>query len=167
MLSNLRWMGDSIIIAHMPEWEEKEHQQIEVNPTFLQLVDAGGHLLFRSSNLQKDILLFDPKLIREAFFNSLINDQRIRQGQFPIQNEHGTIIGHLTVGIAQEQSAIVLYNLRTTLWIAFPLMLLILYLATSLAASKGISPVKQLIQAASGISEVNINARLPLPENKD
>ncbi len=167
VLNNLRWVGDSIIIEHMSEWEEKEHQQIEVNPTFLQLVDAGGRLLFRTSNLKKDILLFDPKLAQVGFFNSRIADQLIRQGQFPIQNEQGAVIGHLTVGISQEESAIVLYNLRATLWIAFPLLLIVLFLATSFAASKGISPVKKLIQAASGINEVNINTRLPLPENKD
>jgi signal transduction histidine kinase len=167
VLSNLRWIGDSIIIEQMPEWEENEHQQIEVNPTFLQLVNAEAHLLFRSANLRDDILLFDPNLSREGFFNSQISGQRIRQGQFPIQNEQGKVIGHLTVGISQEESAIVLYNLRATLWIAFPLLLIVLFLATSLAASKGISPVKQLIQAASGISDTNINDRLPLPENKD
>ncbi|MCC6282583.1 MAG: HAMP domain-containing protein [Saprospiraceae bacterium] len=167
VLSNLRWSGDSIIIEQMPEWEEKEHQQIEVNPTFLQLLDANGRLLFRSSNLQNDILLFDPKLSHEAYFNSRITDQRIRQGQFPILSEHNTIIGHLTVGISQEESAIVLYNLRNTLWIAFPLLLIILFLATAVAASKGIAPVQKLIQAASGISESNIDARLPLPGNKD
>lgn len=167
VLNNLRWTGDSIIIEQMPEWEEREHQQIEVNPTFLQLVNADGRLLFRSANLKDDILLFDPRLSREGFFNSRISDQRIRQGQFPIQNEQGKVIGHLTVGISQEESSIVLFNLRATLWIAFPLLLVILFLATSLAASKGISPVKQLIQAASGISTFNINDRLPLPENKD
>ena len=165
--SNLRWSGDSIIIDQMPEWEEKEHQQIEVNPTFLQLLDANGRLLFRSSNLQNDILLFDPKLSHEAYFNSRITDQRIRQGQFPILSEHNTIIGHLTVGISQEESAVVLHNLRNTLWIAFPLLLIILFLATAVAASKGIAPVQRLIKAASGISETNINTRLPLPENKD
>jgi len=167
VLSNLRWTGDSIIIEHMPEWEEKEHLQVEVNPTFLQVVDAGGRLLFRSSNLEKDILLFNPHLSQPAFFNSRISEQRIRQGQFPILNEQGAVIGHLTVGISQEESAIVLYNLRNTLWIAFPLLLIILFLATAFAASKGIAPVQQLIQAASAINESNINARLPLPENKD
>ena len=167
VLNNLRSVGDSIIIEQMPEWEEKEHQQIEVNPTFLQLVDAKGRLLFRTANLKKDILLFDPGLSKVGFFNSRIDDQRIRQGQFPIQNEQGAVIGHLTVGISQEESAIVLHNLRSTLWIAFPLLLIVLFLATSLAASKGISPVKKLIQAASGIGELNINTRVPLPENKD
>lgn len=167
VLNNLRWISDSLIIDQMPEWEEKEHQQVEVNPTFLQIVDAKGRLLFRSSNLQKDILLFDPNLSKEGFFNSRISGQCIRQGQFPIQNEQGAVIGHLTVGVSQEESATVLHNLRATLWVAFPLLLIILFSATSIAAAKGIAPVKQLIQAASSISEANINARLPLPENKD
>lgn len=167
VLSNLRWTGDSIIIESMPEWEEKEHNQIEVNPVFLQVVSKEGKLRFRTSNLQNDILLFDPNLSEENFFNSNIGDQRIRQGQFPIINESNAVIGHLTVGISQEESAVVLHNLRNTLWIAFPLLLIVLFAATALAASKGIAPVKKLIQAASGISEANIDSRLPLPENKD
>ncbi|HRI59190.1 MAG TPA: HAMP domain-containing sensor histidine kinase [Saprospiraceae bacterium] len=167
VLNNLRWTGDSIIIESMPEWEEKEHMQIEVNPVFLQVVNRAGKLRFRTSNLQNDILLFDPNLSEEDYFNSKIGDQRIRQGQFPIKNESNAVIGHLTVGISQEESALVLHNLRNTLWIAFPLLLIVLFAATSFAASKGIAPVKKLIRAASGISEANIDSRLPLPENKD
>lgn len=167
VLNNLRWAGDSIIIESMPEWEEKEHQQIEVNPTFLQVVNARGQLLFRSANLQNDILLFNPALSQDQFFNSRISQQRIRQGQFPILNEQNAVIGHLTVGISQEESAVVLSNLRNTLWIAFPLLLIVLFFATALAASKGIAPVQQLIKAAAAISDTNIDSRLPLPENED
>ena len=47
------------------------------------------------------------------------------------------------------------------------MLLIVLFLATAVAASKGIAPVQKLIQAASGISEANIDTRLPLPENKD
>lgn len=167
VLSSLRWVGDSISIEDMPEWEEKEHLQVEVNPVFLQVLQSRGELRFRSSNLQNDILIFDPDLTSDSFFNSRIGDQRIRQGQFPLFNERNVLIGHLTVGISQEESAIVLHNLRNTLRIAFPLLLFVLFLATAVAASRGIAPVKKLIQAASGINGTNINNRLPLPENKD
>lgn len=167
VMINLRWAGDSMLIEDLPEWEEKEHLRIEVNPTFLQIVDAGGRLLFRSSNLQQDKLLFDPHYSRETFFDSHIGARRIRQGQFPILNKHQTVIGHLSVGISQEESAIVLHNLRNTLWLAFPLVLLALFLAAGFAASRSIAPVQQLIQAAAGIRETNIDSRLPLPENKD
>lgn len=167
VMNNLHWNRDSILLYSMPEWEEKEHKQVEVNPTFLQVVDAKGHVLFRTGNLQNDLLLFDPELTQSAFYNGRISDQQIRQGQFPIQNEQGVIIGHLTVGISQKESALVLHNLSTTLWIAFPFLLLVLFLASAFAASKGIAPVQQLIRAAADISGKNIQARLPLPENED
>lgn len=167
VLRELEWTVDSILLHAMPEWEEKEHEQIEVNPTFIQIVDVNGRLLFRSSNLQQDILLFNPNLQHYTYFNSRIKEQRIRQGQFPIVNKKGIVIGHLSVGISQQESAVVLQNLRTTLWIAFPLLLVVLFLATALAASQGIAPVQQLIRAASNIGEANIQSRLPLPGNKD
>ncbi|MBV6427871.1 MAG: Adaptive-response sensory-kinase SasA [Haliscomenobacter sp.] len=167
VLNNLRWMGDSIIIESMPEWDEKEHQQTEINPVFLQVVGKNGKLLFQSSNLLKDVLLFNPDMTKDAFFDSHIGNQRIRQGQFPIPNEQNTVIGYLTVGLSSEESAIVLHNLRNTLWIAFPALLLALFLATSFAASKGIAPVQQLIHAASGMDEAHTNTRLPVPQVKD
>lgn len=167
VLNNLRWVGDSIIIESMPEWDEKEHLQTEINPVFLQVVDKSGKLLFRSSNLLKDVLLFNPNMTQDAFFDSHIGNQRIRQGQFPIPNEQNAVIGHLTVGLSSQESAIVLHNLRNTLWIAFPALLLALFLATSFAASKGIAPVQQLIQAASGIDEAHTHTRLPVPQVKD
>ncbi len=167
VFSNLRWDDDEIIIESMPEWEEREHQQVEVNPTLLQIVDEHGKIVFRSVNLERDILLFNPALNEIAFFNTMIGGKRIRQGQFPIANDKAQVIGHLTIGISQEESAIVLHNLRNTLWIAFPLLLIILFLATSLGAAKGIAPVQKLIRSASSISEATMNTRLPLPENKD
>ena len=39
ILNTLDWKADSIIINKMPEWEEAEHKKIEVNPTFIQIVD--------------------------------------------------------------------------------------------------------------------------------
>lgn len=164
---NLHGQGDSIIINAMPEWEENEHKQAEVNPTFLQILDKQGRILFRSANLQKDHLLYEPDLSAEKFFNIQFNSKRIRQGQFPIFNEQKQIIGQLNIGISQVESALVLYNLRMTLYIAFPLLLLVLYFATSLAASKGIAPVNQLIQTAGRINDSSISTRLPLPEHRD
>ncbi len=167
ILSSLRWAGDSILIDAMPEWEENEHLEVEVNPTFLQVVDDDGRVLFRSSNLEEDILLYNPDLTSDRFFNSLIGKKRIRQGQFPMRNETGVIIGQLTIGISQEESAIVLHNLRNILGVSFPLLLIILFAATSIATAKGIAPVQQLIQAARNIGETDFHSRLPFPENED
>lgn len=167
VLGSLHWANDAIFIKSMTEWEEQEHQGAEANPTFLQVVDREGNVLFRSANLQKDTLPINVSLSSDLFLNSRIGVQRIRQGVFPIQNSQDRIIGYLAVGISREESAVILLNLRNTLCIAFPLLLLILFLATSLAASSGISPIKNLIRAASDIGENNLGARLPLPARQD
>ncbi len=167
VFKSLGFVGDSIVITKMTEWQENEHLQEEVNPTFLQLVDAQGKLLFHSSNLTIDRFGFDPNLEHPHFFNTKLKAQLVRLGQFPIKNQAGRVVGQLSIGISRAESTVVLKNLRTTLFIAFPLTLLALYLAVSFAAAKSIAPVQQLIQGTANISDANINTRLPLPQNDD
>jgi two-component system heavy metal sensor histidine kinase CusS len=164
---SLGFVGDSIVITKMTEWQENEHLQEEVNPTFLQLVDAQGKLLFHSSNLTIDRFGFDPNLEHPHFFNTKLKAQLVRLGQFPVKNQAGRVLGQLSIGISRAESTVVLKNLRTTLFLAFPLTLLALYLAVSFAAAKSIAPVQQLIQGTANISDANINTRLPLPQNDD
>ncbi|MBK7562085.1 MAG: HAMP domain-containing protein [Chitinophagaceae bacterium] len=47
------------------------------------------------------------------------------------------------------------------------MLVIVLYIVIYFAASKAIAPVYQLIRAASGINDSNINTRLPLPPNQD
>ena len=54
ILNTLDWKGDSIIINKMPEWEEAEHKKVEVNPTFIQIVDNKDRMIFKSTNLQSN-----------------------------------------------------------------------------------------------------------------
>jgi len=167
ILNNLDWKGDSIIINKMPEWEEAEHKKVEVNPTFIQVVDNRDRMIFKSANLQTNHFLFNPGNEKGYFYNTQIDKQKLRLGQFPIKNDEGTIIGQLTVGISQQESFNVLQSLLFTLCISFPILLAILYAVIYLTASKAISPVHQLIRTASSISDANINTRLPLPVNED
>ena len=167
ILNTLDWNTDSIIINKMPEWEESEHKKIEVNPTFIQIVDNKERVIFKSANLKSKHFLFNPTNAEEHFFNSLVDKQRLRIGQFPIRNDDGKIIGQLSVGISQQESYYVLNNLLITLCISFLLLLLVLYVVIYFTASKAIAPVQQLIRAAAGINDSNINTRLPLPPNED
>jgi two-component system, OmpR family, heavy metal sensor histidine kinase CusS len=165
--SSLFWKNDSIIINKMPEWDEAEHANVEVSPTFLQIVDSKGRIIFHSANLLKDKFPYNPENKQDFFFNGEINGQRIRLGQFPVLNDSGQIIGQLTIAVSQEESFIILDNLIWVLLISFPLMLLVHFIASSLAASKAIKPVHRLIQTTSGISQSNLGTRLDLPEHKD
>ncbi|MBW8325378.1 MAG: HAMP domain-containing histidine kinase [Prolixibacteraceae bacterium] len=165
VLSNLDWHRDSIIINKMPEWDEAEHSQVEVNPTFLQITNSKGKVIFRSSNLLKEQVLANQS--QEPFYDGKINNQKIRLGQFPIINNNGENIGKLTIAVSQEESFNILNNLIWVLLISFPLVLLVQFFASSIAASKAIAPVHQLIQTASRIGDSNISTRLELPSHRD
>lgn len=167
IINTLDWKDDSIIINKMPEWEEAEHKKVEVNPTFIQIVDNKEKMIFKSANLQANHFLFNPGNDKGYFYNTEIDKQKLRLGQFPVKNDEGIIIGQLTIGVSQQESYYVLNNLLITLCISFPILLITLYLVIYFAASKSIAPVHQLIRTASGINDSNIDTRLPLPENED
>jgi two-component system heavy metal sensor histidine kinase CusS len=167
VFNNINWENDSIQINKMPEWDEAEHQQIEVNPTFIQIVNIDGKAIFKSINLQDDYLLIHPNNNKTSFYNTTINTQKIRQGQFPIINKNKKTIGYLTIGVSQEESSSVLHNLFIVLSFTYLILVFVLYLIMYYVASKAIKPVQKLIQSASEINESNISSRLPLPNNKD
>ncbi|MDZ4747436.1 MAG: HAMP domain-containing sensor histidine kinase [Saprospiraceae bacterium] len=167
VINNLDWHHDSIIINKMPEWDEAEHNKVEVNPTFLQIVDLKGRVVFHSTNLLTDRFPYNPKITSEIFYDDVLSNQKIRLGQFPIYNDTGKVIGQLTIAISRQESYIILHNLVLVLLMAFPLVLIVLFLASSFAASKAIEPVHQLIKTASGISDSTIGTRLVLPARKD
>lgn len=167
VFNNINWENESIQINKMPEWDEAEHQQIEVNPTFIQIVNIDGKAIFKSINLQDDYLLIHPNNNKTSFYNTTINTQKIRQGQFPIINKNKKTIGYLTIGVSQEESSSVLHNLFIVLSFTYLILVFVLYLIMYYVASKAIKPVQKLIQSASQINESNISSRLPLPNNKD
>lgn len=167
VFNNINWENESIQINKMPEWDEAEHQQIEVNPTFIQIVNIDGKAIFKSINLQDDYLLIHPNNNKTSFYNTTINTQKIRQGQFPIINKNKKTIGYLTIGVSQEESSSVLHNLFIVLCFTYLILVFVLYLIMYYVASKAIKPVQKLIQSASQINESNISSRLPLPNNKD
>lgn len=167
VITHLAWQGDSIIINKMPEWDEAEHNKLEVNPTFLQIVDTQGVVVFHSANLLDGQFLFNPHIRQETFYDAELNQQKIHLGQFPIANEKGRIIGHLTIAVSRQESYGMLQSLLWMLLISYPLLLLVQYVASSFAAAKGIQPVHELIRSASAISDANIETRLSLPPRKD
>ncbi|MDZ4146776.1 MAG: HAMP domain-containing sensor histidine kinase [Flavobacteriaceae bacterium] len=167
ILGNIDWHKDSLIIRKLPEWNENEHNKVEVNPTFLQIVDATGKIVFHSDNLLEDQFLFNPANTQETYYNSEISGQKIRLGQFAIKNEAHKIIGQLTIAISRQESAAIFNSLIIVLLISFPLMLIGQYAASTFAATKAIKPVHQLIKTTSGIGNSNLSTRLVLPERKD
>lgn len=167
ILSSIDWSDDEINLDKLPDWEEEEHKQIEANPTFIQIVDDREKVVFKSANLKGKHFLFDPNNETANFYNTQIDNQRLRLGQFPIKNDKGKLIGQLSVGVSRQESYFVLNNLLATLFISFPILLMVLYAVIYMAATRAIAPVHELIRTASRINDSNIDTRLDLPENQD
>ncbi len=51
VFNSLVVLNDKFIFANPFEWTEKEHNQIEVNPTFIQVTDTIGNIINKSGNL--------------------------------------------------------------------------------------------------------------------
>ena len=75
-----------IIFANPFEWEEGEHKQIEVNPTFIQVSDKFGYTIKKTSNLLNDSLIVDKKTSAISYNNTHLSESPIYQVQYPIFN---------------------------------------------------------------------------------
>lgn len=168
VFKSLDWNKKGVSITKkMSERDEEEHSQIQANPTFLQITDTKGQIVFKSSNLQSEELLWKHNSKKHIFFNGEIHGQRLRLGQFRLMKNDREIIGYLTIGVSRQESYVVLISLFYILLISYIFLLLSFFAVMWLAASKAIKPIKTLMAAASGIGGNNIQERLPLPINKD
>lgn len=148
------------------EWEESEHKEVQVNPVFLQLNDENGYLLDKSPNLKERKLVMSNQRFVEDHYNTNLNKRAIRQIQIPLLKER-KVKAYIVAAMSLDGSILVLENLRNTLFVLFPIVLLLLYLSSSFLAGKSIKPVVSIINTANRISKKNLDDRVPLPPNKD
>lgn len=166
LMHNIVVINDTIIIANKLEWEEAEHKQIEINPTFMQILDKKGNIIVKTGNLLEESLKFEP-YNSPVYKNTKLDNASIRQLQEPVFNPEGKIAGYILVAIPLEESEIVLSNLLIVLITAFPVIILVLFYSTRIIAGQSISPVADIINTAEKITRENLNERISLPHNKD
>ncbi len=160
-------LDDKIIFANKAEWEEAEHAEIEVNPTFIQVTDTLGQVIKRSPNLRKTSLSVIKSEDTKAFFNARLSGGWVRQLQVELTNEKDRQSGYISIAIPLDESQMVLKNLLIILLALFPVILFILYFVSRFIAQKSISPVIVLTDSSEKISRENLNERIPLPARKD
>ncbi len=165
--SNIVVLNDKFIFTNPYEWEESEHRQIEVNPTFIQVTDEHGNEIKKTPNLFNTRLSFNPELTKDSYFNSMLSGSPVRQLQRPIKNPTGKTLGYLIIAIPLEESGIVLRNLKYTLIAGYPLVLIILFFISRLIAGKSIAPINKVIKTADRITTENLDERIELPRHQD
>lgn len=167
ILNSIVIFDDQLIFTNQGEWNENEHAQIEVNPTFIQVADSLGNILRRTPNLLGKTLDLLKGETRKIFFNTRLPTGQVRQVQMIMTNEYHKKSGYISIAIPLEASLMVLKNLLIILLSAFPFVLFILYIVTRLIAQRSIMPVKLLTESAGKIRHENLNERIALPKRKD
>lgn len=167
LLEEIKVGNNTFHLIDQHEWKEKEHNTLDINPIFIQFVDANGKLIDKSPNLKKSALHYREGISKDEFYNDhLDNSYTIRQSQVPIFQD-SIIVGYILIAVSLEDATMVTYNLSQILFILYPLTLLILFGIARIIAGKSIKPVASIIETSNNISRENLKSRIPLPVNKD
>jgi heavy metal sensor kinase len=165
-MSELYVSDGQIHFKDLNEWIEREHNTVEVNPVFIQIVDVEGNITEKSPNLREEVLPFDKNDATYHFFDAQFNQQWVRQVQVPFYDGYD-LVGHLIVAISLEDSLAILGNLRKIMFLTYPVCLILLFFLAKFYAKRSIQPVKEIIQTANTINKENLSTRIKLPENED
>ncbi|GET25745.1 cell wall metabolism sensor histidine kinase WalK [Prolixibacter sp. NT017] len=160
-------LDGEIVMTNPYEWNENEHEQVEVNPIFMQISDIHGQIIKRTPNLYGDSLNVYLNRTASFFINTTLSRQPVRQLQTPIFNSLHELKGYMDMAVPLESTIVVLRNLRRVLILAFPVVLILLFFITSLIARRSIHPVFRLTETAEKISRENLGERIPLPLHED
>jgi signal transduction histidine kinase len=153
-------------LIQVDEWREREHNTVDVNPVFVQFFDSNNKFIDKSPNLKKLNLKLYPENRNDEFIDTYLNKKPIRQIQVPLYDNE-KVIGRLIVAMSLDDAIMVLSNLRKILAIAFPLILISLFLIARFIVGRSIKPIKTIIETSKQISRENLSSRIDLPQNKD
>ena len=125
-LKELKIENGVVIFMDAEEWEEREHNSVDVNPVFVQFLDLNKRIIEKSPNLKNEKLIFHENKEHFQLFDTKLLGNKIRQIQVPLHLKEKKI-GYLIIAMSLSDSSKVLENLLDTLLIAFPVILLLLF----------------------------------------
>lgn len=165
-LSEIRVEKKAVILMDAEEWEEREHNSVDVNPVFVQFLDLNKKIIEKSPNLKNEKLVFHERKSGFELFDTKLLDNKIRQIQVPLHIKSKKI-GYLIIAMSLSDSTQVLENLLDTLLITFPIILLLLFFIARFLAGRSISPINEIINTSKIITKDNLKTRIPLPKTRD
>lgn len=156
----------NVLLVEPGEWNESEHNEIDINPIFVSIFDKNGNRNEKSPNLKEENLKYYPDKKEITYIDNFLANIPIRQAQAPLLN-NDKIKGYVVIAMSIEQPVRVLANLKTVLFIAYPIVLFVLFFITRFIAGRSIEPAIEIIKTTSRITNSNLSERIVLPKNKD
>lgn len=155
-----------VILVDKEEWEEREHNTVSVNPVFVQFLDTNKKIVEKSPNLKTQTLVFHDSVENFELFDTKIGSNTIRQIQVPLSIKSKKI-GYLIIGMSLTNSRLVLNNLFDIMCLAFPAILVLLFLIARFFAGRSIKPINAITNTSKTITKDNLKTRISLPKTRD
>jgi signal transduction histidine kinase len=165
-LSEIKIEKGRIILIDQEEWNEREHNAVDVNPVFVEFLDLNKKIIEKSPNLKTQNLIYSDSVENFELFDTKMGDNTIRQIQVPLHIKSRKI-GYLIVGMSLADSKLVLNNLFDILSFAFPIILILLFFIARFFAGRSIKPINTIIKTSDIITKDNLKIRIPLPDTRD
>jgi signal transduction histidine kinase len=159
--------SNNTYLIQVNQWSERDNNRVNVNPVFVQFLDNSYKLIDKSPNLKGFQLQLFKGNKDKQFVDTFLNKKSIRQMQVPLFDKENKKVGYLLVAMSLDEATLILTNLRNTLFITFPLILMLLFFIARFIAGRSIKPVKLITETSSRITKDNLNDRIDLPQNKD
>ena len=153
-------------LSDKDEWKQREHNEVSVDPVFLQLTDSIGRIIEKSENLKNETLQYNYKLKNKKITDLKLAGKLVRQIQTPLFYKK-KIYGYLIIAVSLEEEIAILKKLRFILYLTFPIVLIVLFFVAQFIAGRSIKPINSIIQTANTITNENLTSRIPLPINND
>jgi signal transduction histidine kinase len=158
--------SNNTYLIQVNQWSERDNNSVNVNPVFVQFLDNNNKLIDKSPNLKG----FQLQLLKgnkdNQFVDIFLNKKPIRQIQIPLFDKDNKV-GYLLVAMSLDEATLILTNLRNTLFVTFPLILILLFFIARFIAGRSIKPVTLITETSSRITTDNLKDRIDLPQNKD
>jgi len=165
-LKEIQIVNGVVILVDKEEWEEREHNTVDVNPVFVQFLDNNKKITEKSPNLKSQTLVFHDSEQNFELFDTKIGSNTIRQIQVPLSIKSKKI-GYLIIGMSLANSRLVLNNLFDIMCLAFPAILVLLFFIARFFAGRSIKPINAITNTAKTITKDNLKTRISLPKTRD
>ena len=153
-------------LIQVDQWKARDNNTVKVNPVFVQFLDNNNKLIDKSPNLKELQLQLYNADKDNQFVDTYLDKNSIRQIQIPLFDNKKKV-GYLFVAMSLDEATVILTNLWDTLLIAFPIILVVLFLIARLIAGRSIKPVTMITETSRRITKDNLKERIILPQNKD
>lgn len=165
-LEEIKVEGNKIILIDKEEWNEREHNTVDVNPVFVEFLDLNKKIIEKAPNLKSQTLEFNDSVEDYELFDTKMGDHALRQIQVALHVKNKKI-GYIIVAMSLADSKSVLNNLFDIMCLSFLAILILLFFIARFFAGRSIKPINAIINTSESITKDNLKTRIPLPKTRD